>query len=146
MKMMKTTRAFIAAAVAAYLLTSILGTQFVLADIQSYGLAVSLSDRVMATLHDIYGLIPVLLILVSAAYLVAFVIAALGRRYLGGRHQYWYMAAGFTSLPVTMMLMKLSMGITPFAAAGSGSGLLLIGLSGLAGGWIFARLTQNKET
>lgn len=143
MKMIKTSRAFIAAVGVAYLLTSVLGTQFVLADIQSYGLAVSLSDRLAASLHDIYGLVPVLLILVSAAYLVAFVIAALGKRFVGGRHQYWLLAAGFASLPVAMMLMKSTMGITPFAVAGTGSGLLLIALCGLAGAWVFARLTQT---
>lgn len=145
MKMTKTSLAFIAAVCVAYLLTSVLGTQFVLADIQSYGLPVSLPDRLAASLHDIYGLVPMLLMLVSAAYLVAFVIAALGKRCVGGRHQYWILVAGFTSLPVAMMLIKLTMGITPFALAGTGSGLLLIALCGLAGAWVFARLTQNRE-
>ena len=144
-KILKTVLSFIAAVVAAYLLTSIVGTQFVLDDIQSYGLTVLPSDRIAATLHDIYGLVPVLLILVSAAFLIAFIIAALACRFVGGRRQYWYLAAGFTSLPVTMMLMKLTMGITPFAAAGTGFGLLLIALCGLAGGWVFTRLMQKKE-
>lgn len=144
MKMTKTSLAFIVAVCVAYLLTSVLGTQFVLADIQSYGLPVSLPDRLAASLHDIHGLVPVLLMLVSAAYLVGFIIAALGRRLLGGQRQYWILAAGFASLPVAMMLMKTTMGITPFALAGTGSGLLLIALSGLAGAWVFARLTQNR--
>jgi len=145
MKTIKSILAYLVATVVAYLLTSAMGTQFVLADIKSYGLVVSLSDRVAATLHDIAGLIPVLLILVSATYLVAFIIAALGHRFVGGSRQYWFLAAGFSSLPATMMLMKLTMGITPFAPAGTVFGLFLIALCGLAGAWVYTRLTRNKE-
>jgi len=145
MKTIKSILSYLAAIVVAYLLTSAMGTQFVLADIKSYGLVVSLSDRVAATLHDIAGLVPVLLILVSVTYLVAFIIAALGHRFVGGSRLYWFLAAGFTSLPATMMLMKMTMGITPFAPAGTIFGLLLIALCGLAGAWVYTRLTQNKE-
>ena len=145
MKTIKLILSFVAAIVVAYLLTSAMGTQFVLADIQSYGLAVSLSDRIAATLHDISGLVPVLLILVGATYLIAFVIAALGHRFVGGGRLYWCLAAGFTSLPATMMLIKMTMGVTPFAPAGTGFGQFLIALCGLAGAWVYARLTQAKE-
>ena len=145
MKTIKSILAYLVATVVAYLLTSAMGTQFVLADIKSYGLVVSLSDRVAATLHDIAGLVPVLLILVSATYLVAFIIAALSHRFVGGSRLYWFLVAGFTSLPATMMLMKSTMGITPFAPAGTNFGLFLIALCGLAGAWVYARLTQNKE-
>lgn len=145
MKTIKSILSYFAAIAVAYLLTSAMGTQFVLADIKSYGLAVSLSDRIAATLHDIFGLLPVLMIIVSATYLVAFVIAALGHRFVGGSRLYWFLAAGFTALPATMMLMKLTMGITPFAPAGTGFGLLLIAFCGLAGAWVYARLTQKKE-
>jgi len=144
MKTIKIILSYFAAIVVAYLLTSAMGTQFVLADIKSYGLAVSLSDRVAATLHDISGLVPVLLILVSATYLVAFIIAALGHRFVGGRRLYWFLAAGFASLPATMMLMKLAMGATLFAPAGTIFGLFLIALCGLTGAWVYARLTQKK--
>ena len=145
MKTIKSILSYFAAVVVAYLLTSAMGTQFVLADIESYGLAVSLSDRIAATLHDISGLVPVLVILVSASYLFAFVIAALGHRFVGGSRLYWFLVAGFTSLPTTMMLIKMTMGVTPFAPAGTVFGLFLIALCGLAGAWVYARLTQRKE-
>ena len=145
MKILKTILAFITAVVVAHVLTSIMGTQFVLADIQGYGLAVSLSDRMAATLHDIIGVVPVMLILVAASFLIAFLVAALGFRFVKGRRQYWYLAAGFTSLPVTMVLMKSTMGITPFAAAGTVFGLFLIALCGLVGAWVYLRLTQERE-
>jgi hypothetical protein len=65
---MKRTRlilAFIFAVLLSLLLTSIIGTQLVLADIMSFGLDVSFADRVSATTHDIVGLAPVLSILIT---------------------------------------------------------------------------------
>ena len=145
MKTIKSILAFFTAVVVAYVLSSAAATQFVLADIKSYGLAVSFSDRVLATLHDIYGLVPVLLIVVGAAYLVAFIVAALGHRFAGGNRRYWYLAAGFMSLPAVMMLMKMALGVMPFALGGTGIGLLLIAFCGLPGASVFVRLTRTRE-
>lgn len=146
MRVAKTILAFILAIATSHVLTSIVGTQFVLSDIRGYGLTVSLSDRLAATLHDIYGLVPILPMLIGATYLVAFIMAALGHRFLHGERSIWYMAAGFTSLPLTMKLIKFTMGVTPFAAAGTVPGMLLIALCGVAGASLFARLTLKKES
>jgi len=145
MKFTKSILAFIAAVAVAYLLISIMGTQFVLADVETYGLVVSLTDRLAATLHDIYGLVPVLLILVSTTFFIAFIIASICKQFIGGQRRYWFLVAGFVSLPVTMKLVKLAMGVTPFAMAGTAFGLLLIALSGLAGSWVYVRLSQVQE-
>jgi len=143
MKIVKTVLYFVVAILVTFLLASITGTQLVLADILRFGLAVPLSDRFSATLHDIVGLAPALSVLITAAFLIAFVIAALCRRFLGGNRTYWYLAAGFTSLPATLMLIKSIMGGTLFAAARTGLGMFLFALCGLLGGWVFARLTQK---
>jgi len=144
MKKAKTGLVYILSVICTFLLASIVGTQIVLADILSFGIDVPLSERVSATFHDIVGLAPTLSILIAAALLVAFVVAALCIRFLGGKRMYWYLAAGFTSLPATLMLIKSLMGVTLFAAARTGFGMLLIALCGLAGGWVFARLTQKR--
>ncbi len=136
---------FVVAVLTTYLLASIIGTQIVLTDILNFGLEVSLSDRVSATIHDIVGLAPVLSALISAALLVGFIVAIICKRFLGGNLTYWYLAAGFTSLPATIMLIKSVMGVTLFAAARTGWGMLLIALCGLVGGWLFARLTQKRD-
>ena len=136
---------FVAAVLATFLLASIVGTQLVLADILSFGLVVSSSDRVSATIHDIAGLATVLPILISVAFLVAFIIAESGRRILTGNRTYWYMAAGLTSLPAALILIKTLMGGTVFAAARTGFGMLLIALCGLFGGWLFARLVNRGK-
>ena len=145
MKIIKVLLVFIFSVLITFLLASIIGTQIVLADILSFGLDVSLSDRISATLHDILGLAPTLSILISAAFLVAFVVAALCKRLLGGNRAYWYLAAGFTSLPATLVLIKLIMGGTLFAATRTGFGMLLIAVCGLVGGGLFARLTKMRD-
>ena len=142
MKLIKTMLYFFVAVLATFLLASIVGTQLVLADIQRFGLVVSLSDRVSATTHDIAGLVTMLPILISVTFLLAFIIAESGRRITSGKRIYWYTAAGLTSLPASLTLIKTLMGGTVFAAARTGSGMLLIALCGLFGGWLFARLVN----
>lgn len=145
MKIVKTVLYFFVTVLITFLLASIVGTQIVLADILSFGLDVPFSDRISATFHDIVGLAPALSILIAAAFLVAFVVAALCSRFVGGNRMYWYLAAGFTSLPATLILIKSLMGGTLFAAARTGLGMFLIALCGLVGGWLFARLTQKRD-
>jgi hypothetical protein len=145
MKLIKTMLYFVVAVLATFLLVSIVGTQLVLADILSFGLAVSLSDRVSATIHDIAGLATMLPILISVTFLLAFIIAESGRRIMSGKRTYWYMAAGLTSLPAALTLIKTLMGGTVFAAARTGFGMLLIALCGLFGGWLFARLINKGK-
>ena len=136
---------FIATVLATFLLASIVGTQLVLADILGFGLVVSSADRVSATIHDIAGLATMLPILISVTFLLAFIIAESGRRIMSGKHTYWYMAAGLTSLPAALTLIKTLMGGTVFAAARTGFGMLLIALCGLIGGWLFARLVNRGK-
>ena len=145
MKLIKTMLYFIVAVLATFLLASIVGTQLVLADIQGFGLVVSSADRVAATIHDIAGLATMLPILISVTFLLAFIIAESGRRITSGKRTFWYMAAGLTSLPASLTLIKTLMGGTVFAAARTGSGMLLIALCGLIGGWLFARLVNRGK-
>jgi len=135
---------FLSAVMLTLLLTSVAGTQLVLADIVGFGLEVPWSTRVTATGHDIIGLAPVMSVLISAAFLVAFGVAALCKRFIGGNRTGWYLTAGFISIPVTLWLIKLTMGVTLFAAARSGLGMLLTALCGVAGAYVFARLTQPR--
>ena len=136
---------FIVTVLATFLLASIVGTQLVLADILGFGLVVSSADRVSATIHDIAGLATMLPILISVTFLLAFIIAESGRRIMSGKRTFWYMAAGLTSLPAALTLIKTLMGGTVFAAARTGFGMLLIALCGLIGGWLFARLVNGGK-
>lgn len=145
MKILKPVLFFVLSVITTFLLASIVGTQVILAEVKSFGLDVSFADRISATFHDIVGLSSSLSILIAGAFLVAFVVAALCIRFIGGKRTNWYLAAGFTSLPSTLILIKTLMGGTLFAAARTGFGMLLFALCGLAGAWVFARLTQNRD-
>ncbi len=145
MKIIKIVLIFMLSVSVSFLLASISGTQVVLADVSSFGLKVSFTDRISTTIQDIAGLSLTLPILIGAAFLIAFLIAALCNRFIGGNRSMWYLAAGFSSLPLTLILTKILMGGTLFAAARSGLGLLLFAFSGLVGAWVFAHMTQKKD-
>ena len=145
MKILKSILAFLVAVVVTHVLMSATGTQFVLADVASFGLNVSFADRMAATVHDIRGLVPMVPMVIGATFLIAFIVAALCSRFVGGSRVYWYLAAGFTSVPLAMIVIKKVLGGTMYAPAGTGFGLFVIGLCGLAGGYAFARMTSWRE-
>jgi hypothetical protein len=143
-KKFQTVLVFLGAVLFSTVLASTVGTQLVLSEIQGFGLDITLRERLLFTLHDMIGFGPTLSILIGVTFLIAFLIAALALRKLGGNRIYWYMAAGFTSLPLTLLLIRLVMGVSVFAASRTLAGILLVALCALSGGWLFARLT-NKE-
>jgi len=141
--MLKTTLFFISAVIDAALLTSIVSTQLVLADVRRFGLEVSLGDRVEATIHDLVGLMLPLLILIGLSFLVSFVIARYAIRIIGGNRTIWYMAAGFTSVPAAILIIKYIMGGTLLASARTSFGMFMVACCCMVGGWIFAFLTSR---
>lgn len=140
--MLKTVVFYVAAVVDAVLLVSIVSTQLVLADILGFGLDVSLSDRLQATAHDLLGLAVPLLLLIGLSFVLSFLIAYYLQRTMGGNRTLWYMAAGFTSVPAAIMLIKYFMGGTLLASARTSLGMFLIACCSMAGGWLFAYLSS----
>jgi len=136
---------FVTAVLGAAVLTSIVSTQLVLADVMSFGLAVSSSDRLQATVHDLIGLALPLLILTGLSFLASFVIAHHAIRIVGGNRIIWYMAAGFTSVPAAMLIIKYFMGGTLLASARTPLGMLLLACCCMAGGWIFGFLSSRND-
>ena len=134
---------YVAAVVDTSILTSIVSTQLILADVAGFGIPVSIGDRIGATIHDLIGLAVPLLLLVGLSFLIAFIIAKYVHRYIGGSRTIWYMAAGFTSIPSAIVLIKAAMGGTLLASARTPLGMMLIAFCGMAGGWIFAWLTSK---
>ena len=134
---------FLAAVVDASILTSIVSTQLVLADLTSFGLTVTFSDRLQATLHDLLGLAAPLLALIGLSFLVSFAIARYAIRTIGGSRKLWFMAAGFTSVPTAIVVIKFFMGGTLLAAARTPLGMLLVALCCMAGAWIYVYLNEQ---
>lgn len=127
-------------------LVSIVATQLVLADIQGFGIPVTLAERMSATVHDLLGLGPTLLVLFTPTMAVAFGIAYVANKRFPSSargRSLWYCASGFTSLPAVIYLIRIAMGATLLAAARTPTGMLLLAALGLIGGWIFALLTAS---
>lgn len=141
--MMKTIAFFLIAVVDAAILISIVSTQLVLADVQSFGLEVSAADRLQTTLADLLGLAVSLLMLIGLSYLIAFTIARYAIRMIGGNRMLWYLAAGLTSVPAGIVLIKFFMGGTLLASARTPLGMTLIACCSMAGGWVYAYLTAR---
>lgn len=137
---MKTVLFFVAAVIDTTILVSVVSTQLVLADVSSFGLTVTMGDRVATTLQDLLGLGPALLILVSCSFVVALPIAHFAHRKFGGNRMWWFSAAGFSSLPAAIVLIKLAMGGTLLASARTPLGMFLVALCSMAGGWFYAWL------
>ena len=140
---MRAVAIFLVCVVESVILTSIVSTQLVLADIQRFGLAVTFGDRLHATQHDLLGLALPLLGLIGLSFLVAFFIARHAFHKIGGNKTMWYMAAGFTSFPVTLFLIRYFMGITLLASARTPTGMLLVASCCMAGGWLYAFLDSR---
>jgi drug/metabolite transporter (DMT)-like permease len=143
MSKLKTILFFISAVIDAAILTSVVSTQLVLADIKRFGLEVSIGDRVEATIHDLIGLMLPLLMLIGLSFLISFVIARYAYRTLGGNRTLWYMAAGFTSVPAAILIIKYFMGGTLLASARTSLGMFLVACCCMAGGWMFAFLSSR---
>lgn len=144
--MIRTTISFVGAVIDATILTIVVATQLVLNDILGFGLEVTWGDRLDATIHDLIGLAIPLLILIGISFLVAFPVARYACRRLGGSKMLWYIAAGFLSIPAALMIARLIMGLTVFAAARTSLGMFLVACCGAAGGSLFVFLSGKPVT
>ena len=135
---------FIFSALLALTLSAIVSTQLVLADIVSFGVQVPFSDRLNATLHDIVGLLPMFGPLLAIALLCGFAVAGLVVKYISTRRLTWYCTAGALSFISMILLMKLSLHLTPLAAARNTSGLLALAGCCAVSGAVFHGLTRGR--
>lgn len=141
---LKTAAAFIAAVVLSSVLASIFSTQFVIAGLQSVGADVSLATRLSMTIKD-FGILQTLGLAFAASLLVAFIVAGLIIRFIGGNRTFWYAFAGFSAITCLLILISWQLQLMPIAGARSNFGLLFQALAGGSGGWLFSKLTRRSE-
>jgi hypothetical protein len=147
--MMKNAAIFLIVVIDTAILSSVVSTQLVLADVQSFGLVVSFGDRLKTTLHDLLGLGPPLLILIGLCFLIAFFVARRAIKIIGGSPTIWYMVAGLTSVPAGIIVIRYFLGVTLPASARTPLGMFLIACCCMAGGWLYGYLMARygrKET
>ena len=140
--MIKVIGLFIASVIIAALLTSFVSTQIILSELDDFGIYVTLIDRIVATANDLIALGTTLAVLIAPSYLFGFTIAKYAHQFTGGNRRLWYAAAGFSSFPATLYLIKYFMGVTLLASARTSWGMFLAGLCCMLAGWFFATFTK----
>jgi hypothetical protein len=131
---------FLSAVMAAYLLAATAATQHVIARLAEMGVYLDWGERVAMTLRDFAGMSGMFLPLIAFGLLVAFLVTALLCIWLHRWRTPLYVLAGFTALVTLHVAMNLAVGLTPVAIARTSGGLLLQGLAGAVGGFVYAWL------
>lgn len=141
--------AYLAAVVIGGLATTILSTQIVLQYLINAGAVMPLEARMDATLADLTGFAPTLILLTAIGYLIAFPVARLVSQRIGGLRAFGYVLAGFVTLMVMIYAIEvfyqavLASTITPIGSGRHLWGLLILGFGGALGGAVFARLAKR---
>jgi len=126
----------LAGGVAAYLLGSILNSQFV---INAHSVPVSFGDRFNMTMFDISNMV-LYLAIILVAFAIAFLIAALLKRFLPKLSGIAYPIAGAAGIGVALGLMYIMFQTVPISGARSAFGFLSQMLAGAVGGWVFGKI------
>ena len=137
--------AFFPSVLGAYVLASALATQVILARLTGLGMPVTLRDRLEATGHDLVGLASSYLPLMLLAYLLALPVAVFLGRYLDRYRALVYGLAGAGAVIAIHLIMKAVLGLNGIAAARDLHGLLLQGLAGSFGGYLFFVFTGQAH-
>ncbi|PIW30202.1 MAG: hypothetical protein COW29_04560 [Rhodobacterales bacterium CG15_BIG_FIL_POST_REV_8_21_14_020_59_13] len=141
--------AYLAAVVIGGLATTILSTQIVLQYLVNAGAVMPLEARMAATLADLTGFAPTLILLTAIGYLIAFPVARLVSHRIGGLRAFGYVLAGFVTLMVMIYAIEvfyqavLASTITPIGSGRDLWGLVILGIGGALGGAVFARLAKR---
>lgn len=139
--MVRAIKAFFPAVLVAYLLASIIFTQMILAIVQSFGLEVSLAQRLGATGHDILGMATSYLLLLLVAFLIALPVAAGLTRLLPSHRAALFTLAGFVAVVALHVILKAVLGLSGIAVTRTLAGLIGQGIAGAVGGYVYHRLS-----
>jgi len=136
--------AWLLAALVTYAISSTLATQSVIASLGRMGVSVPLGQRFSTTIQDLVGMSGMFLPLIAFSLLIAFVVASILSRWLAPRRTALFILAGFTGVLALHVSLEAMLGITPVAAARTVGGLLLQGVGGAAGGWLFVKVIRDS--
>lgn len=143
---MKTALLYLAALLAATLFASLLGSifssQFVLLELQTIGVDISMQTRLSMTVSDL-AILQTLGPAFGAALLVAFLVAGACVKFIGGNRSFWHVFGGACAVTTLLLIMSWQLQLMPIAGARSNLGILFQAIAGASGGWLFARLTRH---
>jgi hypothetical protein len=136
--------AWIAAALVTVALASLAHTLMVQRELTALGTSLPFPVRLSHIARDFVGLVPTLGGILAGALLVAFLIAGFLKRRAGFFGRFAYPLAGWATVALALFAMRLAFGFSPLAGARSGLGFLLISLSGLVGGTLYAWIASRR--
>ncbi len=134
---------FVLAVAATYVLGVISASQHVAASLESMGAEVDFGTRLAMIGHDLGGMATSFLPMIVIGLLVAFAVAALLLRWLPRYRYLLYTLAGAAAVVTIHLALNAAFDITPVAVARSLGGLLVQGLCGAVGGYVYARFTPT---
>ena len=143
--MIRKSLTFLAAVLAIYVVATVLASNSVLDNVVAMGLPVSLGKRITVIAHDLVGMATSLLPLIVIGFLIAFLTTALLTRWWPRIRIILYVIAGAVAVIGIHTALNLTFDITPVAAARTTGGLLMQGVAGALGGYLFARFSISKK-
>ncbi len=136
--------ALVAAALVTTLLASIGHSIMVQRELAALGVDIPFGTRIVTMVRDFIGLAPALGGILSGALLVAFLIASFLKPRAGWLGRFAYPLAGWAAVALALLAMQLAFGFSPIAGARRAGGFLLMSLSGLIGGAVYAIVAARR--
>lgn len=132
---------YIAAVISAYVVGTALNAQFVM---DAHGVPIGLGERLNMTAFDISNM-TLYAIIIAVGFAIAFVIAAILKRFLPSLAGVAYPIAGAAAIGVALGLMYMNFQTVPISGARGTFGFLAQMLSGALGGWLFGKILAQRR-
>lgn len=132
---------YIAAVISAYVVGTALNAQFVM---DAHGVPIGLGERLNMTTFDISNM-TLYAIIIAVGFAIAFVIAAILKRFLPSLAGVAYPIAGAAAIGVALGLMYMNFQTVPISGARGTFGFLAQMLSGALGGWLFGKILAQRR-
>lgn len=133
---------FIAGVITAYVVGTAINAQFVMG---AHGVPVGFGERLNMTAFDISNM-TLYAIIIAVGFLIAFLIAAVLKRFLPSLAGVAYPIAGAAAIGVALGLMYMNFQTVPISGARGTFGFIAQMLAGALGGWVFGKITTPATT
>ena len=137
--------ALLLAALATTALASLGHSIFVQAELAALGTELPMMTRLVTIVRDFAGLLVPLGGIALVALLIGFLVANWLKPRAGMLATFAYPLAGWAAMALALLMMRLAFGFSPLAGARTGLGFLVMSLSGLFGGLVFAWMARTRR-
>lgn len=143
--MVRIVGSYLTAVVSAYILAVIFISQGNIASVVEMGFQVTIAQRLEAVVHDLTHMTGIYLPVIAVSMLISLSVAAIIIKFVPNLRLIGYILAGITGLIAIHVIIKMVFGISGIASTRTLIGLLAQGLAGGVGGYLFHRLSSEKQ-